>query len=179
MAFEEALPGLGQAQQAQRVAGGGSVEDNMVIAVGIARQQTDELVEGGDLRGAGAGELLAHGAAFGVRALSRHLCDHAHPVGLGRDVGIDVQRIETWRTGHGARPVRQPDAQHLVEVGGGVGADQQHAFAGVGECRAQAQASEVLPTPPLPVKNRKRGGSCNSDSGAEGRVFVGSVMRPV
>jgi hypothetical protein len=72
---------------------------------------------------------------------------------------VDVQRGQArhGRDRGGRRP--SVDAQHLVEVGGGVGAHEQHALAGgVGEplpiAVAQA-AAEVLPTPPLPVKNRQ------------------------
>ena len=50
----------GQAEQPQRVAGRGGVEDDVVEAVGCRRvaEQPRELVEGGDLEGAGPRELL-------------------------------------------------------------------------------------------------------------------------
>ena len=44
---------------------------------------------------------------------------------------------------------------------------------------AQAQASEVVPTPPLPVKKRKRGGSFSNDSVAAGGGLFLSFMRGV
>jgi hypothetical protein len=62
--------------------------------------------------------------------------------------------------------VADGDAEHLPHVGRRVGADQQHALALRASCMAVAQAMEVLPTPPLPVKNRKRGGCCRKFMGA-------------
>ena len=56
---QEAGPRLGQAQEPQGMARGGRVEHNVVVAGLVAGEQAHELVEGGDLRGAGARELLA------------------------------------------------------------------------------------------------------------------------
>jgi hypothetical protein len=133
VAFEEAGPGPGQAQQAQGVAGGCGVEDDVVVALGVVGQQADEFIEGGDLCRAGTGELLAHGATLGVGAPARHLVDHARPVVLRCRLGVDVQSLEARRAGDGRRPVGQHDAEHLVAVGGRIRADQQHALTGVGE----------------------------------------------
>ncbi len=128
-------PGLGQAQQAQRVAGGRCVEDHMVERTrhtGI-RQQCREFVERGDLGGAGPRELLAHRGAFLVRGSGLQLRKHALPVGLCRGVGVDVEHLQTPHTRHVHRAVGQRNAQHLVEVGRRVGADQEHPSPGVGQ----------------------------------------------
>ena len=140
---EEPGPGLGQAQQAQRVTGRRGVEHDVVVAgrvgpafgpaFGIDFEQRGEFVERGDLGGAGAGELFAHGCALRERALRLHLGEHAVAIGFGGVVGVDVQHRETGGAGYGDRRVAQRDAHHLVEVGGRVGAHQQHAFSGVGE----------------------------------------------
>jgi hypothetical protein len=68
--LQKAAPGLGQAEQAQGVAGGRGVEHHVVEVLRAAGQQAGELVEGGDLRRAGARELLAHRVAFLGRGLA-------------------------------------------------------------------------------------------------------------
>ena len=135
VACQETAPGLGQAEQAQGVAGGRGVEDHM-IELPVRRltgQQRGELVEGGDLGGAGARELLAHRCALLVAGARLQLRQHALAVGLGGAVGVDVEHLQPRHARHRHRLVGQRDPQHLVEVGGGVGADQQHAPAGVGQ----------------------------------------------
>jgi len=132
---EKAAPGLGQAQEAQGVAGGRGVEHHVVVAraITLAHQQRGEFIERGDLGGAGARELFAHGVALGVGGVAAQLREHAQAVGLGGSVGVDVDDREARHTGHVHRLVRQGDAQHVVQVGRGVGADQQHAVARVGQ----------------------------------------------
>ena len=72
----------------------------------VARKQPDELIEGGDLGGAGAGELLPHRCLLLGRGRGSHLLEDTGPVGLGRGLGIDVQgdkarhaRHRPWRVG--------------------------------------------------------------------------------
>ena len=126
VAGQETGPRLRQAEQAQRVAGRRGVEDDVVEALAAAGQQRGELVERGDLGGAGARELLAHRGALGVIGLGAHLADHAGAVGLGRRLRIDVEHRQARRTRHRHRRVAQRNVQHLVQVGRRVRAHQQH-----------------------------------------------------
>ena len=79
---------------------------------------------------------------------------------LGRRLRVDVHRRQV-RHARDRRWASLPsvDAEHLVEVRRRVGADEQHPLARRRPgATAVAQATEVLPTPPLPVKNRLRVG---------------------
>ena len=127
VALEKAGPRLGQAQQAQGVAGRRGVEDDVVELRGVAGQQAGELVEGGDLGGAGARELLAHGGQLLGRCWPRA----SVPARAGDRLSAAVSgsmfiadRPGTPGTGRGR--VGQLDRQHLVEVRRRIGADQQH-----------------------------------------------------
>ena len=88
--FQETGPGLGQAEKPQSVAGRGRVEDDVVKARVVVCQQADEFVEGGNLCGAGAGELFAHGGAVLLARPRSHLAEHAQTVVFGCRFGIDV-----------------------------------------------------------------------------------------
>ena len=111
VAGEEPGPGLGQAQQPQRVTGRRGVEHDVVVAGGVGPafgpafgidfEQRGEFVERGDLGGAGAGELLANGCALRERALRLHLGEHALAIGFGGVVGVEVQHREAGGAGHG------------------------------------------------------------------------------
>ena len=68
--IQEAGPSLGQAEQTQGVPRRSRVEDEVVVGFGVVGQECREFIERGDLRGAGAGELLAHGRQF-LRAGTR------------------------------------------------------------------------------------------------------------
>ena len=71
---------------------------------------------------------------------------------------VDVEHPQAGRTGHRGRRVAQLDAEHLVEVRRRIGAHQQHAPARIRQGQGGGGDNEVLPTPPLPVKNRWRVG---------------------
>ena len=131
VAGQEAAPRLGQAQQAQGVAGRRGVEDDVVVAFSVAGQQRRELVERGDLGGAGARQLLAHGRPVGVAGAGAHLRDDPLPIRLGSRVRIDVQHRQAGRARYRCGCVAQLDPQHLVQVRCGIGADQQHLLAGI------------------------------------------------
>ena len=59
--------------------------------------------------------------------------DDALAVVVRRLLGVDVQRREAGHVRHRRRRRRELHAEHLVEVRGRVGADEQHALARVGE----------------------------------------------
>jgi hypothetical protein len=76
---EKLIPRLRQTHQAQRVAGGRGVEDDVVVGLrglGIA-DEAGEFVKGGDLDRAGAGKLLLHAAQRRFRQQAAHGADQA------------------------------------------------------------------------------------------------------
>ena len=133
VAREKATPGLGQAEQTQGVARGRGIKDDVVVGLVLVRQERGELVKGSNLGGAGTRQLLAHRGQFCSAGIAGHLRHHALAVGLGRVVGIDVEHRQARHLGYRHRRVLQLHAQHLIQVGGGVGADQQHPFAAIRE----------------------------------------------
>ncbi len=123
----------GEAEQTERMARGGGVEDDVVDIWRIPGQKPDEFVEGRDLDRAGARELFAHRGLLAFGGVGAELVDHAGAVILGRLVGVDIHRRQVRRAGDGGRMVGEACAQHLVKVRRGVGADQQHPSALIGQ----------------------------------------------
>ena len=111
------------------------VEDDVIEVRrrGAVAEQLRELVEGGDLDGARARELLFHAGDGGGRQHVAERSDDALAVGRGRLLGIDVEHREPRNGGHGGRRRGDLDAQHLAEVRGRIGADEQHAPPRVGQ----------------------------------------------
>ena len=116
VALQEAGPGLGQAEQAQGVARGRGVEDDVVPGLRAVGQQAGELVERGDLGRAGPRQLLAHRGLFLCGCAGTHLRQHALAVRLGGVVGVDVEHRQAGGARHRDRRVAQLDAEHLVEI---------------------------------------------------------------
>ena len=86
----------------------------------------DELVEGGHLFGAGRVELLGHDldGRFGPAALAGIVQD-AGFVGFGRRLRVDLGRPQVGQPGHRRGLVAHRHAQHVAQVGGRVGGQQQ------------------------------------------------------
>src|SRR5271165_5902021 len=103
--LQELVPGLREAHQSQRVAGGRGVEDNMVISAGRLRvtNQRRELVEGRDLHGAGAGKLLLDALQSRIGKDSAHRSDNPLAVRMSRFLRVDVQRIQAETARHWSR----------------------------------------------------------------------------
>lgn len=163
--LQEPGPGPGQAEQAERVSGGRGIEHDVIERFAAGRQQADELVEGGNLRRAGAGELFAYRGALGIGGIRCRAAPEPLPIGFRRDFWIDVHGRQAGRARHRPRRVRQRRGEHLVEVRGRVGADEKDRFAAIREDEGRDEASVVFPTPPLPVKKRQwRVGAARSPS---------------
>ena len=125
------------------------VVPGLVSGLVIFGQERGKFVKRGDLGGAGTGQLLAHGGQLGIGGVGRHLRHHALAVGLGGVVGVDVQNAQARHERHHNRSVFQFHAQHFIEVGSGVGADQQHLLSTVGQvqrhrCRQRGFAHSPL-----------------------------------
>ena len=129
----EGVPGRGQGQQAQGMTGGCGIE-NHVIETGGRRgvtEQCREFVEGRDLNGARARKLLFHTGNGGDRQhapVGRH---HAFAIGLRRSFRVDVEGVQGVCFGDQCRRRAQRHAQHFIQIRSRVGADDQHAFAGL------------------------------------------------
>ena len=149
--LEEAGPRAGQLEEAQRVTGGCGVEDDVVVAVGHrgVGQQRGELVERRDLRGAGARELFLDGADVRVGEQAAHRAHDPLAVGHGSLLGVDLECGQPGHTGHlrHCRPDR--DTEHLPDVRGGVGADQQHTSAACGQRQCGRARDRGLAHPAL------------------------------
>lgn len=157
--LQEARPCFRQAEQPQGVSGRSGVENDVIEAWRVPGEQADELIERGDLRRAGTRKLLPHRRLFGIAGIGRQLLEHASPISVRRGFGIDVHREEPLNLGNRLRRVGEFDAQHLVEIGGGIVLTSSTRRPRSARAMALAQLSEVLPTPPFPVKNRKGVGS--------------------
>ena len=151
---EETAPGLGQAEQSQRVAGGCGVEDHMLKLAAVFRQQRRKLIKGRNLRRAGPRELLAHGCPFRGGAAGGHLGDHALAVGFRSRARIDIEHREPRGIRHRRGRVAQRDAEHFVQIGGRIGADQQHRLAGIGQCQRGSRRQRGLADAAFPGKEQ-------------------------
>jgi hypothetical protein len=124
---EELAPCPGQRQQAERVTAGRRVEHHVLDLRAVApRHEPGKLVERGDLRGARAGELLAHPRQLLRGLLAAVGREHPLAVRLGRRLRIDVHRGQPRNAGDRGGRGPQGDAQHLAQVRRRVGADEQH-----------------------------------------------------
>lgn len=104
----------------------GGVEDNVVEVRRIPGEQAYELIEGCNLGGAGARQLLPDRRTLIIGGRSLHLLEDANPVGLSRRFGVDIHGEKAGRRADRPGPVGKHGAQHLVEIGGGIRADQQN-----------------------------------------------------
>ena len=138
------------------------------VVVGSAKQAR-ELVERRDLDRARARELFLD-ARHGARRQQRSIrTDHALAIRVRRGFRVDVQRGQAGHARDGVSARRKRHAEHLVQVRRRVGATRAARDGPASaSATAVAQASEVLPTPPLPVKKRMRVGS-------NGSVVISSI----
>ena len=150
---------LGQREQAQRLGGGGAVDDDEVpvAALGLVGQRGER----GDLLGAGQrGQLLGddgvdpHRVEHPEQVVAHHL-----PVGLDGGVRADGRACSPGSTSVVSRQVRrggEVDVERVAEAVRGVGGHDQGAQPERAARTAVAAAVVVLPTPPLPVKRTTR-----------------------
>jgi hypothetical protein len=159
VALQEAGPGLGQAEQPQGVPGRRRVEDDVVP--GLRRRRPAGTRTRRRMRSRSCRHPTAARAPSTVPPRSRWLPSAPAPAGgrtRPRCRGRCSAPTGPVRPGTGTGVLRNAMPEHLVEVRRGIGADEQHLLAGVGQVSAAAVDSEVLPTPPLPVKKRCRVG---------------------
>lgn len=153
--LQEARPCFRQAEQPQGVSGRSGVENDVIEAWRVPGEQADELIERGDLRRAGTRKLLPHRRLFGIAGIGRQLLEHASPISVRRGFGIDVHREEPLNLGNRLRRVGEFDAQHLVEIGGGIRADEQHAQAAIRQGDGARAAERGLADAALPREEQE------------------------
>jgi hypothetical protein len=111
------------------------IEDDVVVAIDqiMVGEQRRELVEGCDLRRAGAGQLLLDTLERLVRQNAAHGADDAVTVLRGRLFWIDLDGIKAGDLRNGRDVVADVGLEHLADVGGRIGADQKHLPAPLGQ----------------------------------------------
>ena len=180
IAGQKAAPRLGQAQQAQRVAGWGGVENEVVVALratAFVGQQRGKFVKGGNFSGAGTRQLLAHRGAFVVTGTRLQLRQHPQAIGFGGGIRVDIEHAQTRHRRHRNRLVGQPDAQHFVEVGRCIGADQQHTLACVSQRNRRGGGQRSLADAAFAGKKQKTRGCAKKTASVKRRGVQGSVHR--
>src|SRR5450755_4620871 len=158
IAIQKSDPRPGQAEQPQGVPSRCRVEDDVVEALGIAGQEVGELIKGGDFRGAGSGQLLAHGRAFGVAGTDAHLRQDTLPIRLGGRVGSMFRTDRPGAPGTGVGVLRSSIPSISSRFDAASVLTSRTFLPASAKVSAAAVDSEVFPTPPLPVKNRCRVG---------------------
>ena len=162
--IDESAPGRGQRQQPQRVPGRRGVEDHMVIAGGARRiaEQPHERVRTRRSPRARAGQRVPRCWTGAVRREARGTGRPSARDRARRRLGIDVRRFKPLDPRHraGLRASAVPSTSS--RFGRRVGGDQQHPRPRRPARSRSRDATEVLPVPPLPVKNRTRVGSSSS-----------------
>ena len=140
------------------MAGGCCVKHNVVVVLVVVRQQGREFIERRDLGGACARQLLAHGGALGIGGTATHLAQHAQAVRLGSLVGVDVEHRQSWHMRHRGGGVFKLHTQHFIQIGGCIGADQQHALACVGQVNCHGYGQRCFAHPALAGEEQVAGG---------------------
>ena len=133
--LQKAAPGSRQLQQANGVAGGGGVK-NDVIVIGSQRsicQQRGKFVKCGNFRGTGTGQLFFDALDDGVWQHTAHRADNPVAIGLCRSLWVDFKRIQSGHCGDRRNLVANADPEHLPDIGSRIGADQQYPLAGTGK----------------------------------------------
>ena len=143
---EVARPRRRQRQQSQRVTSGCRVEDDMVVATGRGRvsEEPRERVERGDLDRAGAGELFLERGQLAGWERGAVGADDSLTVGVGRGLRVEVHQVERRDTRRGRGSIAGCGLEDVGEVGGRVGADEQHPPTRVGERDAHSARDSGL-----------------------------------
>ena len=129
--------------------GGRRVEHNMVVPADhiIVGQECGELIKGGDLRCAGAGQLLLDAFERLLRQNPAHGADDALAVLGGRFLRIDFNCIEAGNLRDRCDAVADLRLEHLTDVGCRIGADEQDLLALVGKAQRRGAGQRRLPDP--------------------------------
>ena len=156
--LQVARPGAGKIEQPQGVAGRRGVEQDVVVGVGLLRvdDQPRELIERGDLDGALAGQLLLDHAQLGLGNHAAIWPDHALAIRRRRRLRVKVHHLQPGHAWNGTRVGCHRSAEHVGEVGRRIGADEQHAPAGVGECHRDRASDRGLSHSALAGEEHKR-----------------------
>ena len=135
------------------------VEDDVIITLAqrVIGQEFGELIESGDFGRAGAGELFLNALQRLPGQDAAHWADDTFAIlGCG-GLGINFERIEAVDAGDGGdlSPISVSKTWPTLEAGSVL--TTRTRFPASANASAVAQASEVFPTPPLPVKKTNFG----------------------
>ena len=144
------------------------VEDDVIESARdlAAGQELGELVEGGDLGRAGAGELLLHRRdGIGLHDAA-HRPDDPVAIRLRRGLGVDVEQEQAGHARHGGRFVlAHLDVEDLPEVRRRIGAHEQHALAGIREVDCDRAGERRLADAALAGEEQVSGDGVGDDHG--------------
>jgi len=121
-------------------------------------EQPGEFIEGGDFHRAGARELLLHASHDGGRQSAAIRADELFAIRVRRGFGVNVHGQQPAHVRDGRRPAAQRAAQHFAEIGRRVGADEQHAFAAVGQGNRRGTGQRGLADAALAREKQKTRG---------------------
>ena len=153
---EKARPCARQLQQADGVTGRRGIEDDVIVADNQRRvsQQRGELVEGGNFRGACAGQLLFDPFHDRFRQHAPHRTDDPVPIGLGRCLRVNLQREQARNSLDIDNSIADVHAKHLADIRGRIGADQQNATPAFGQLDGGGTGNRGFTHPTLAGKKQ-------------------------
>ena len=104
--------------------------------------------------------MFTHRGHFLRIGSGAHLRDDAAAVIVCGGVGINIQHRQPGCSWYCHRLLAKGDAEHFIEIGGGIGADQQYAFAGVGQRQRYGSGHRSFADTTLAGKEQVAGRSC-------------------
>ena len=104
---EKTTPCLRKAEETKRMPGRCGIEDDVIIGPVLARQVAGKLVEGSDLRRAGARQLFSNRIPILVARVRSHLGQHSRTIGIGGGGGVNIEDLQTRGTGDRDRQIAQ------------------------------------------------------------------------
>ena len=124
-----------------------------------------------------SGQLFTDGRALRLSGMLIHLGQDPLPISFGGLLGIDVHGGETRSAPHWTRLAVQHRAEHFVEIRSGIGANDQGRHALIRKCQRDRACKRRFPTPPLPVKKRKRVGAARTPSAGNSNIPTSGGQR--
>ena len=124
-------------------------------------EKPGEFVERRDLDGARAGELFLHAPNSRLRESAPDWSNHAFPIRGRRGDSVEVQQPEQRRIRYWCRLQAGGYPEDVIQVGCGVGADEQRALSPIGQAKPDSAGDGRLPNAPLAREEQiSRRGRC-------------------
>lgn len=143
------------------MAGGSSIEDDVVVLCcrSSISQQFRKFIESRYFDCVCAGKLLLDAIHCRLRKKLAIRPNNAFAVKTSDLFRVNVHGVQPRQSADRSRPYAEMCFQDFVKIGSRVGTDQEDSFAPSTSETAMAQATDVFPTPPFPVKSRFRVGA--------------------